>query len=287
MLTNTSMRHFRKNANPSYYNLRHKPSSGNDHTYYHTYATFHSANDEPKQTNRDPTKFKWSNNIFRNDYLEYRFRCADYLYQIGSRLHRSNDMWTRALVGWWGVSFMMFSQALIWKIHLLSATIATYTRIRDKGMEPHMDEVWFLDTIFKHEKINKLFSPTTYHIIDYDQEWEEGLANPYFPEYRTPTAKFFNADMNTTIGNYKIGDVDSGATMTVHFKTMPYSNNKFNFTEPFMVYEMWAEISHNGEYHVEHMIKAEDHLKTKSIFVVWHWAIYGILFRLFYICLVE
>merc|ERR1712160_166689 len=98
-----------------------------------------------------------------------------------------------------------------------------YTRIRDKGAEPTLDEIWF-----------------------------------------------FNTNMSTTTGSYKMGDVESGATMTVHFKTMPYSNNKFNFTEPFMVYDMWAEISHNGDYHVEHLIKAEEHLKTKSIFVLWH-----------------
>lgn len=270
MLTNNSVRGFRKNANPSYYNLRHKPSQGNDHLYYHTYAVNHSSNDEPIKTNRDPNAFKFSNNIFRNDYLEWRLRASDYLYQMGSRIHRSNDMWTRCLMAWVGTSFLMFAQAPIWKIHFFGSMMTLYTRIRDKGAEPHLDEVWFFDTIFKNEKIGSLFSPKTFHVIDYDQEWEAGLDNPYFPEYRTPVAKFFNTDMNTTTGNYKIGDVESGATMTVHFKTMPYSNNKFNFTEPFMVYDMWAEISHNGEYHVEHIIKAEEHLKTKNIFVLWH-----------------
>ena len=115
-----------------------------------------------------------------------------------------------------------------------------------------------------------MFTPTTYHVIDYDQEWEAGLTNPYFPEYRTPVAKFFNVDMNTTTGQYRFGDVESGALMTLHFKTMPFSNNKYNFTEPFMVYDMWAEVSHNGEYFTENIIKAEHHLKTKRIFVLWH-----------------
>lgn len=264
------MRGFRKNWNPQYYNLRHTASQGNDHLYFHSMSIFHSPNDQSAKTQRDPTKFAYSNDIFRNDYLEFKMRAADYLYQIGSRLHRSNDAWTRCLMGWVGLSFMMASQAPIWKIHLIGSTITLWTRIRDKGMEPTIDEVWFLDTIFGNEKIASLFSPKTYHVIDYDQEWEAGLDNPYFPEYRTQVAKFFNADMSTTTGSYKIGDVESGATMTVHFKTMPYSNNKYNFTEPFMVYDMWAEISHNGEYHVEHIIKAEEHLKTKNIFVLWH-----------------
>jgi hypothetical protein len=148
--------------------------------------------------------------------------------------------------------------------------MALTSRIRDKGMEPTIDEVWVLDTVFKNEKLNKLFSPTTYHVIDYDQEWEANRENPYFPEYRTPVAKFFNADTNTTTGSYKFGDVESGATMTLHFKTMPFSNNKYHFTEPFMVYDMWAEVSHNGEFFTETIVKAEEHLKTKKIFVLWH-----------------
>lgn len=197
-------------------------------------------------------------------------RAADYLYQVYSRLHRSNDGWTRTLVGYTSFCFLMFNQALIWKMHFFFFLLTTAARIRDKGAEPTIDEVWVLDTIFKNEKLNKLFTPETYHVIDYDQEWDEGRENPYFPEYRTPVAKFFNTDANTTTGKYKFGDVESGAMMTLHFKTMPFSNNKYNFTEPFMVYDMWAEINHNGNYSVEHIIKAEDTFKTKRIFVLWH-----------------
>ena len=107
-------------------------------------------------------------------------------------------------------------------------------------------------------------------MLDYDQEYDEGRENPYFPEYRTPTAKFFNVDANTTTGKYKIGDLESGALMTLYFKTMPYANNKYNLTEPFMVYDMWAEVNHNGEYFSESMVKAEEVLRTKRIFVSWH-----------------
>jgi len=42
------------------------------------------------------------------------------------------------------------------------------TRIRDKGMEPTIDEIAVLDTIFANERLNKLFRPETYHVIDYD-----------------------------------------------------------------------------------------------------------------------
>lgn len=135
-----------------------------------------------------------------------------------------------------------------------------------------------LDTIFKNEKLGKLFSPETYHVIgkpnfsniDFNQEWESGLDNPYFPEYKLPMAKFFNVDCNTTVGSYKMGDVESGAMMTLNFKTMPYANNKFNVSEPYFLYDMEAEVTHNGEVWTETIVKAEDVLKTKRIFVMWH-----------------
>ena len=76
--------------------------------------------------------------------------------------------------------------------------------------------------------------------------------------------------MNTTTGRYKIGDVESGAIMTLHFRTMPYSNNKYYFTEPFLIYDMWAEISHNGQVCTEQIINHKDVLKSKSIYVIWH-----------------
>lgn len=237
----------------------------------HYTAPFHAPDgQEANKTKRDPKNHVWSHNIFATDFAEWRMRGSDYFYQIWARLHRSNDAWTRSMIAWTAFSFMMFDQALIWKIHTAFFATITATRIRDKAAEPTIDEIAVLDTLFANEKIKSLFSPESYHVIDYDQEWDQGRDHPMFPEYRTPSAKFFNVDTNTTTGKYQIGDLESGAQMTLHFKTMPYSNNKYNFTEPFLIYDMWAEISHDGQYHVEHIVKAEDTLKTKEVFVIWH-----------------
>lgn len=261
----------RKTGNPGYYNKRFEPSSSIDGNYFDFNAYVRGASGfEPKQTARDPSKFEYSNNLFKNDYWEWRMRLSDYLYQIGCRLHRSNDGWTRCLVAYTGFTFMMIPQALLWKIHFGFFTMATLSRIRDKGAEPTVDEILILDTVFANPALNELFKPESYHVIDYDQEWDEGRTNAYFPEYRTTSAKFFNADSNTTTGMYKFGDVDSGATMSLHYKTMPYSNNKYHFTEPFLIYDMYAEVSHNGKVWTESIIKAEETLKTKGIFVPWH-----------------
>lgn len=264
-------RSFRKTAAPGFYNLRFKASQGIEHDYFHfTGKNYGSEGFEAHQTERDPTKFKYSNNLFNLDYFEYRQRASDYLYQISTRLYRSNDSWTRTLVAYSGFCFLMANQALFWKLHLFAFGLFTTTRIRDRGAEPTIDEVWVLDTIQKNPKISSLFNAKTWHIIDYNQEWDRGTDNAFFPEYKSTVAKFFNTDCNTTTGFFKFGDVETGATMTLNFKTMPYANNRYNMTEPFYVYDMQAEISHNGEFEKESLIKPEEVFKTKRIFVPWH-----------------
>jgi hypothetical protein len=264
-------RFFRKNAAPGYYNLRFRPSQGIDNNYVPFAGRFYPQGGADKtKTDRNPNNFKFSNNLFSLEAAEWKNRAYDYVYQIFRRLHRSNDGWTRTLVAYSTFCFLMAHQALFWKVHLICFGLFTATRIRDRGAEPTVDEVNILDTIFSHEKLKTLFTPETYHVIDYNQEWEKGRENPYFPEYRTTVAKFFNTDCNTTTGFYKFGDVESGAMMTLHFKTMPFANNKFNFSEPFFIYDMWAEITHDGNYTVERIVKAEEVLRTKRIFVSWH-----------------
>ena len=81
-----------------------------------------------------------------------------------------------------------------------------------------------------------------------------------------------------------MGDVESGAMMTVNFKTMPYSNNKYHFSEPYLVYDMHADITHEGKVTTVNLINAEDTLKTKPVFIPWHWKkennkFYQILFK--------
>ena len=39
-------RNFRRNAAPGYYNMRFRPSQGNDNVYYHWWANFHAADPE-------------------------------------------------------------------------------------------------------------------------------------------------------------------------------------------------------------------------------------------------
>ena len=98
-------------------------------------------------------------------------------------------------------------------------------------------------------------------------EYDKGLDNPYFPEYKTRLSRFFNVDTNTCTGFMKFGDLETGAIVTCHFKTMPTSANQYYYSDPFHVYDMVVEVANNGEYAVEHVIKAEEVLQGKRIFV--------------------
>ena len=40
------VRNFRRNAAPGYYNMRFRPSQGNDNVYFHNWANIHGANPE-------------------------------------------------------------------------------------------------------------------------------------------------------------------------------------------------------------------------------------------------
>jgi hypothetical protein len=112
-LLSAPARFYRKTAHQHFYNLRFRASQGNDANYIPYEAKFYGANgNEATRTNWDPTKFKFSNNLLNLDYYEYRSRAADYIYQIFKRIDRNNDAWTKVLLGYTGLSFMMMNQAL-------------------------------------------------------------------------------------------------------------------------------------------------------------------------------
>lgn len=119
----------------------------------------------------------------------------------------------------------------------------------------------------KHETVGKYLKFDTHHVIDCEVEFDKGQSNPYFPETRSRLSRFFNTDSNTTTGFYKFGDLETGAIVTVHFKTMPISSSQYWFSDPFFVYDMVVEINDNGNFITEHVIKANEVLQHKKIFV--------------------
>jgi len=76
--------------------------------------------------------------------------------------------------------------------------------------------------LYKNEEITKHFSEETMHILDYDCEFDKGMpCAEKFPEFKNRVFKFFNNDTSMASGMFKMGDVESNATMSLKYKTMP------------------------------------------------------------------
>lgn len=69
-------------------------------------------------------------------------------------------------------------------------------------------------------------------------------------------------------GHFKMGDVESGATMNLKFKTMPVPGKfRFQVGEPYYFYDLRAEITHNGVYKEVVLVDEKEVLKRVRPFL--------------------
>eukprot|EP00361_Fabrea_salina_P001693 CAMPEP_0202430946 /NCGR_PEP_ID=MMETSP1345-20130828/4279_1 /ASSEMBLY_ACC=CAM_ASM_000843 /TAXON_ID=342563 /ORGANISM="Fabrea Fabrea salina" /LENGTH=175 /DNA_ID=CAMNT_0049042519 /DNA_START=288 /DNA_END=815 /DNA_ORIENTATION=+ len=143
---------------------------------------------------------------------------------------------------------------------------ACYYRLRDKVSHPEFDELEIKDFLYENETVKKYFHDQTSYVIDQHQEYDKFNIEDY-PEYsESALARFFNVDCNTTSGYLKMCDVETDARMTVHFKTMPWSDGKYNCSHPFMFTDLWAEINCKGVY--EKIVFIDPKKVNKKIFII-------------------
>jgi hypothetical protein len=117
--------------------------------------------------------------------------------------------------------------------------------------------------IYEHPEIKKYFKDSTIHVMDYDFEYDKGFPDQAeFPEFSNKLFRFFNTDTSMCTGKFVFGDLDSGATMTLDFKTMPVAGKfRFQVGEPFFLYDVVAHINVNGEYKKVVLVDREESLK--------------------------
>lgn len=97
-----------------------------------------------------------------------------------------------------------------------------WTRVRDRTLDPEINEVHLRDIIHHNAELGALFKPETIHLLDYDLEYDTGLpCEKKFPEFKNGFFRFFNNDTHMTTGFFKFGDLESGATMTLHVRSAP------------------------------------------------------------------
>jgi hypothetical protein len=143
-----------------------------------------------------------------------------------------------------------------------------YTRIRDRTLDPDFKETYLRDMIYKYPEITEYFNEETIHVMDYECEYDREIDLVKFPEYTNKVWNFFNTDTGMTTGFFKFGDVESGATMTLSFKTMPASGRfRYQVGEPYYFYDLRAHIVHKGVYKEVVLVDEAETLKRMRPFL--------------------
>lgn len=165
-----------------------------------------------------------------------------------------------------GTSFLMslgWDLNLGFKILTVLPVAVLYTRIREKTLDPDVKETFLREMIYTNEEISKYFNDDTTHVLDYDLEYDAGFpCSEKFPEFNNKMFRFFNSDTSMTTGHFVFGDVESGAMMTLNFKTMPVAGKfRYQVGEPFYYYDVRAQINVNGVYKEVVLVDEAESLK--------------------------
>lgn len=144
-----------------------------------------------------------------------------------------------------------------------------YVRARDKTTDPDLKETYLREMLHTNEELNKLFSVDTMYVLDYDLEYDAGRpCAEKFPEFQNRLHQFFNPDSSMCTGHFTFGDVESGATMRVDVKTMPLAGDtRYDLSEPYFMYSVVANVSHNGVYKEVVLVDEKQMLKKYRPYV--------------------
>jgi hypothetical protein len=170
-----------------------------------------------------------------------------------------------------GSSFLMYQMADItfgFKLLSILPWFMLYVRVRDRTADPDFKETYLRDMIYKNPEIAQLFNEESIHVLDYECEYDKTIDYEKFPEYNNRTWQFFNTDTSMSTGHFKFGDLESGATMNLKFKTMP-APGKFRYQvgEPFYFYDLRADVVHNGQYKEVVLVDEKETLKKMRPFL--------------------
>jgi hypothetical protein len=151
----------------------------------------------------------------------------------------------------------------------ITSILAFWTRWRDKSNDPEIEETFLRSMIHDNPRIQELFSVETMHVLDYECEYSGFPDAEEFPEFNNKLFRFFNSDSNMTKGKFVFGDLESNATMVVKFETMPVSGSvKLTMAEPYYLFDVKAEITHNGVYEEVVLVDRAESLKKFRPFLM-------------------
>lgn len=233
----------------------------------HTYYTQDPLN-EPT-TVKTPEDFK-APKMFNAWLADWSYRLWPGLKTAYERRHRMYDTFSTVVIPGSFALGHIFSDVSIGFIGLqVLALLTLSTRTRDKTIDPDFKETYLRDLIYNHPEISKLFKDSSIHVLDYDFDYDKGFpCEKEFPEFSNKLFRFFNSDTSMCSGHFVFGDVESGATMTLNFKTMPVAGKfRYQVGEPFFFYDVVAQINHGGEYKEVVVVDRADSLKKYRPFL--------------------
>ncbi|EAR99458.2 transmembrane protein, putative (macronuclear) [Tetrahymena thermophila SB210] len=233
-----------------------------EYKWKHSYYTY--PRDYEHTEVRKPQDSKDVPPIYFAYYKDFVDRWLPGMNMWWQRRHRIFDKFNVYFLPGMSLFFYQFADlALGFKIMAAFPLFLAYTRIRDKTLDPDFKETYLRDMIYQNPEITKYFNEETIHVLDYEFEYLPGYLCPEkFPEYQNKTWQFFNTDTAQAEGFFKFGDVESGATMTLKFKTMPIPGKfRYQVGEPFYFYDLRAEIKCDGVYKEVVLVDEKESLK--------------------------
>lgn len=208
--------------------------------------------------------------IFWAYYADIVYRWIPGMECVWDRRHRCFDKFNVYLLPFSSVLMFQFTHlALGFKVLSVLPWMLMYTRIRDRTLDPDFKETYLRDMLYNNAEITKYFNEETIHVMDYDFEYDVGFPNAEkFPEFNNKVFRFFNTDTSMCTGFFKFGDVESGAIMTLEFKTMPIAGKyRYQVGEPFYFYDLRAKIVHNGVFSEVVLVDEKESLKKVRPFL--------------------
>lgn len=218
---------------------------------------------------RKPEDSKAAVPLFHNWIQDVVLRWVPGLQTWWDRRHRVYDNFSIYVLPGTALLFHQLSHITFgFQVFTLLPLALLYVRIRDRTYDPDFKETYLRDMIYKNKEISELFNEETIHVLDYDCEYDTTIDTEKFPEYNNKTWRFFNTDTSMATGHFKFGDLDSGAVMTLKFKTMP-APGKFRYQvgEPFYFYDLRADIVHNGKFKEVVLVDEKETLKKLRPFL--------------------
>lgn len=153
-------------------------------------------------------------------------------------------------------------------ITLMSSTIL-YTRFRNKIQEPEAPETYIREMLHTHSKLGELFKVDTTSTLDFNIKYDGMPSREEFPEFNNKIYRLMNNDGNFISGEYTFGDVESNAMVRIKFKTMPIRRKyKYVLGEPTFLYDVTAELNHNGVHEELVLVDRKKTLKQHRPYLI-------------------